>query len=68
MIRFDVENKQEEDMGIYEGITDLYFAEDGTFTWRNAEGIEYARDENGHDEIVPDWGYYDGPLEIEEES
>lgn len=52
VIRLDFVTGQEKDMGIYEGITAIYFAEDGAFTWRDAEGIEYARDENGHDEKV----------------
>lgn len=68
VIRLDVETEQWEDLGVYEGITAIYLAEDGTFTWANAEGVEYARDENGHDEIVPPWGCYDEPEIVEEGS
>lgn len=67
VIRVDVENGQEKDMGIYEGVTEISFAEDGSFTWRNAEGIKMARDEDGHDEMVPEViGEFAETFEIEE--
>lgn len=68
VIRLDAETEQWEDLGVYKGITAIYLAEDGTFTWANAEGVEYARDENGHDEIVPPWGCYDEPEIVEDGS
>lgn len=54
VIRIDLANNTQNDMGLYERITAIYMAEDTSFTWVNAEGVEYIRSADGQDEMVPE--------------
>ena len=52
VIRFDLMTSCWEDLGVFEGITDIYLEEDNSFVWVNSEGVEYARQADGHDAVV----------------
>ncbi len=53
VIRFDVAANNGADMGTYEGIAAIYMAEDTSFTWADAKGVEYLRSADGQDEVIP---------------